>query len=366
MSRIEKTVFISYRRTNQFTALAIFKDLTSRGYDVFFDYNSIKAGDFEQIILREIEARGHFLLVLTPSALERCKEPGDWVRREIEHALQHQRNIIPLTFEGFDFKDMDKYLDGELQRLKNYNALRVPVDYFDAAMDRLSNDYLNIPINAVLHPAPTQNQPTVQQAIQQAKSEPQPTQNQMTAEEYFERAYNRTDDDYDGQISDYSEAIRLKPDYAEAYYNRGNAYRDKGDNDHAIADYNEAIRLKPDYTDAYNNRGVTYHNNGDYDRAIDDYNEAIRLKPDYANAYSNRGNAYWEKKNTDRAIADYNEAIRLKPDHANAYRNRGIAYEEGKKDYQQANRDYKRYIDLGGPRSDEVRGWIKEVKRKMK
>ena len=103
MSRVEKTVFISYRRTNQFVALAIFKDLTARGFDVFFDYNSIKAGDFEQIILGEIEARGHFLIVLTPSALERCQEPGDWVRREIEHALHHKRNIVPLTFEGFDF-----------------------------------------------------------------------------------------------------------------------------------------------------------------------------------------------------------------------------------------------------------------------
>ena len=331
MSRIEKTVFISYRRTNQFTALAIFKDLTSRGYDVFFDYNSIKAGDFEQIILREIEARGHFLLVLTPSALERCKEPGDWVRREIEHALQHQRNIIPLTFEGFDFTDMDKYLDGNLQRLKNYNALRVPIDYFDAAMDRLSNDYLNIPIDAVLHPAPTQNQPAVQQAIQQAKSEPQPTQNQMTAEEYFERGVNRASDDYDGKISDYSEAIRLKPDYARAYFNRGNIYDDRGDDTLAIADYSESIRLEPDDADAYNNRGYVY----------------------------------WKQKNTNLALADYNEAIRLNANHVSAYLNRGIAYEEGKNDYQNANYDYQRYIDLGGSRRDEVRGWIEANKRKI-
>jgi hypothetical protein len=49
MSHIEKTVFISYRRTNIYTALAIHQNLTHRGYDVFFDYESIKAGDFEQI-----------------------------------------------------------------------------------------------------------------------------------------------------------------------------------------------------------------------------------------------------------------------------------------------------------------------------
>ena len=40
MSEVEKTVFISYRRTNVPWALAIFKHLTSLGYDVFFDYTS--------------------------------------------------------------------------------------------------------------------------------------------------------------------------------------------------------------------------------------------------------------------------------------------------------------------------------------
>lgn len=277
MLRVDKTVFLSYRRTNQFTALAIFKDLTARGYDVFFDYNSIKAGDFEQIILGEIEARGHFLIVLTPSALERCQEPGDWVRREIEHALHHKRNIVPLTFEGFDFGDMDKYLTGDLTLLKNYNALRVPVDYFDAAMDRLTHDYLNTPINAVLHPTPKPNQAEVEQAIEKAKAEPQPTPAEVTAEEYFERALNRYDIDYDGKIRDYSEAIRLKSDYADAYYSRGNAYLNKGEVDCAIDDYDQAIRLKVDFVNAYWGRGTAYEKQGELQKANDEYQKYIDL-----------------------------------------------------------------------------------------
>ena len=40
-----------------------------------------------------------------------------------------------------------------------------------------------------------------------------------------------------------------------AYYNRGFAYEEKGEHDQAIADYTEAIRLKPDYAEAYYNRG---------------------------------------------------------------------------------------------------------------
>ena len=47
---------------------------------------------------------------------------------------------------------------------------------------------------------------------------------------------------------------------AVAFCNRGNAYQDyKGDYDRAIQDYDQAIRLKPDYAIAFNNRGDAYH-----------------------------------------------------------------------------------------------------------
>jgi hypothetical protein len=75
MARIEKTVFISYRRKDISWALAVYQYLTSRKYDVFFDYTSIPSGDFEQIIVSNIRARAHFVLILTPTALDRCNEP---------------------------------------------------------------------------------------------------------------------------------------------------------------------------------------------------------------------------------------------------------------------------------------------------
>ena len=60
----------------------------------------------------------------------------------------------------------------------------------------------------------------------------------------------------------------------------------------AIEYLSEAIRLKPDYVVAYYNRGVAYDDLGQYQRAIQDSDTAIRLKPDYANAYNNRGIAF--------------------------------------------------------------------------
>ena len=103
MDRVEKTVFISYRRNDESWGLAIFQDLTQHGYDVFIDYEGIASGDFETVILENIRARAHFLVLLTPTALARCGDPEDWMRREIEAALDSKRNIVPLMLEGFDF-----------------------------------------------------------------------------------------------------------------------------------------------------------------------------------------------------------------------------------------------------------------------
>jgi TIR domain len=124
MERVERTVFISYRRTTNFPwALAIFQNLTQHGYDVFLDYTGIASGDFERVILGNITARAHFLVVLTPSALERCDEPEDWLRREIETALDSQRNTVPLMLEGFDFgtPTIASQLTGKLAALKHYD-----------------------------------------------------------------------------------------------------------------------------------------------------------------------------------------------------------------------------------------------------
>ena len=165
MARIEKTVFISYRRKDISWALAVYQYLTSQKYDVFFDFSSLSSGDFEQVIISNIKARAHFLLILTPTALDRCNEPGDWLRREIETAVDEQRNIIPLFFDGFSFglPSVAEKLTGKIAAIKRYNGLDIPSGYFIEAMERLSERYLNVPLDAIIHPVSTEVRKAVKQ-----------------------------------------------------------------------------------------------------------------------------------------------------------------------------------------------------------
>jgi tetratricopeptide (TPR) repeat protein len=394
MDRIEKTVFLSYRRTNIPWALAIFQNLTQFGYDVFFDYNGIAAGDFERIILGNIAARAHFLVLLTPSALERCGDPEDWLRREIETALESQRNIVPIMLESFDFAapGIANQLTGTQVGLRNYNGLRVPPDYFDAGMERLRTKFLNVPLTAVLHPASGPAQQAADEQKAAANAAPAVQEAELTAQQWFERGMVATDPA--DKVHAYTEAILLFPDYAEAFRNRGIVHHSAGDLHGALEDYNDAIRLKPDDFRAFHNRGVIRDKMGNREAAEQDYkkairlkldlarpcvkrgiearrsglfegavrefNEAIRLNPEYAEAYFNRGKTRREQGDLDRALRDFNEAIRLKPDFADALYSRAFVLEQ-KSLFRAALADYRKYLELGGGVQEDNQSLVERI-----
>ena len=192
MPRIEKTVFVSYRRANAPWALLIYKGLRSEGYDVFIDYTGIGSGAFETVIIDNIESRAHFLVLLTPSSLENTsKSSKDWMRFEIQIVLSSQRNVVPVALEGFDFGDptLTNKITGEFDRLKHYNALSVPAEYFDAAMTRLRDEFLNVELDAVSHPPSTELTEIVTASQAAADAAPDVTSEELTAQQWFERGY---------------------------------------------------------------------------------------------------------------------------------------------------------------------------------
>lgn len=419
--RIEKTIFISYRRTNMPWALAIYQSLTARGYDIFFDFQSINSGDFEQIIIGNIKARAHFLVILTPSALERCNNPGDWLRREIETALDEKRNIIPLFLEGFSFgsPSIAQYLTGKLALLKSYNGLNVPADYFNEAMDRLVNRFLNVPLDAVLHPVSSALQRFVDQQQTAANQAKTVEQQELSAQEWYEQGRKHIDaNEYDQAIRSFSEAIRLDPELVYAYYGRGFSLRRKGDLAGSIRDLDEAIRIDPKYAESYAERGTAAYDKGDYPSALEDYenyirlngankqeakdflliiqekvkptrtaeewytegrrqielekydeaircfSEAISLEPTMAYAYYGRGFSLHRKADLNNALTDFDRAIQLQPKYVESYAERGAIYFTLGK-YQAALSDYETYVRMNGQNKKNAQDFIRTIQKRL-
>lgn len=76
-------------------------------------------------------------------------------------------------------------------------------------------------------------------------------------------------------------------DQAKTAFERGLKAGLRQDYDLGITEFSEAIRLRPDYEEAYNARGAYYDKGGKYDKAIADYNEAVRLNPTNEVPYHN-------------------------------------------------------------------------------
>ncbi len=168
-------------------------------------------------------------------------------------------------------------------------------------------------------------------------------------------------------------------DEAAQFFLKGNRQLQKREYKEAIRYYSEAIAKKPDFADAYNNRGLAKFRNDDREGALADYGRAIDADPDFSTAYLNRAEARLETGDAAGSLADlerienqyrdstfyqtrlgdtyvrlnkpapaqlaYDLAVQLKPDNVEALTNRGALY-YSQKAYESAQRDIGRALKL--------------------
>lgn len=108
----------------------------------------------------------------------------------------------------------------------------------------------------------------------------------------------------------FDNAIKLKPNYAEAFYEKGLLKKERYEGQYkpqeAIENYDQAIRFKPDYTEAWHERGLEKMSLEDYQGAIVDFKQAAHLKPNFSEAHR----ALEEAKNARRLEVEAQEETR--------------------------------------------------------
>ena len=352
-------IFISYRREGgEALARLIYDRLSKKNYRVFLDVESLRSGMFNIALYKKIEECEDFLIVLPENALDRCVDPEDWVRLEIEHALKLNKNIIPIMMRNFKFP---KEMPPTIEKLRSYQGLGASMELFDGTMEKMIKMLISKPDSALFG--------TVKKYLigfivvlaigytsfaQVDKNTPEPTETKkQTAIQMVDKAWEFIDRrKHKDAIKLCNEAIELYPNYANAYYNRGLAYSGLSEHEQAISDYTKAIELDSKNANAYNMRGFAYYALKQYEQAIQDYSTAIKLYPDYAGAHKNRGKAYYHLEQYEQAIQDYSTAIELYPNsdwHGNdfdwLYNYRGEAYQKLGL-YEQALKDYDKAIEI--------------------
>ena len=127
---------------------------------------------------------------------------------------------------------------------------------------------------------------------------------------------------YDDAIEDYKRALKLDPTYPDANKNIAIAYRDAGkyygekknDLSKAIKYLKEAFKLTPDDYETVRLLGVAYAVSGNNDKAIYYFTKAVELEPDNAGAYVNLGNAYFNSGNPEKGKYYHDKAGKIDPE----------------------------------------------------
>ncbi len=158
--------------------------------------------------------------------------------------------------------------------------------------------------------------------------------------------FHRPERFLDRTLTQWTNEIEKSPDDPELYLNRGNLHAMRDERTNAIDDFTQALKLKPNYLQALANRSFGYMNIAQYDKALVDANKLVTLVPDSAEGYAKRGMIYESCDMFGEAVADYQRAIAIDPGDAYNYYGSAINLLRLAK-YDEVERMLKKAVEIG-------------------
>ncbi len=126
-------------------------------------------------------------------------------------------------------------------------------------------------------------------------------------------------------LAHFDRALALKPDFANAWSNRGLALKELGRLEEALTCHDRALAVRPAYAEAWCNRGIVLQDLGRKTEALASQEQAIALKHAFPEAWSNRGSLLHDLGRSAEALVCYDTALSLAPASSATWYNRAVA-----------------------------------------
>jgi tetratricopeptide (TPR) repeat protein len=122
---------------------------------------------------------------------------------------------------------------------------------------------------------------------------------------------------FDEAMWEYNQAVRLKPDFIDAYYNIALLHYARKEHKEAISVFLKVLGLSAfnatRHARAYNEIGINYSELGDREQALRAFASAVKYEPESAEFRNNYAFALSTTGNIDEAVRQYQKALQLDP-----------------------------------------------------
>ncbi len=330
-------VFVSHSHTNNAFCQELVTGLKAAGADVWYDNESMHAGQLGPVIERELRERTVFIVVLSPDALR-----SRWVEDETRWAYGQLRRdpsriILPVLAEALpDENDIWLFLQ-DFKRVEA-SGLR-PFSPAEAVARTLHALQLTLPGEA---PQPTAPQPAESASDLVSRGKALQAQGKHAeALPLFQRATQLDPRSFDAwsnlgytlynvkrpaqeQLDAFECATTLDPNNAIAWHNKGGALDTLGRRDEALAAYDRALALDPNYVSAWYGKGVVLSALSRNAEALAACDQALALDPKHVNAWVTKGVVLKNLQRYDEALDACEQALALAPQTLLALANKGV------------------------------------------
>lgn len=380
-------IFLSYASEDIEKAKKIYKGLTNKGLEVWFDKENLKPGLWKPQIEKAIFKSKFFLICISEVALSKLDKSAGFQEEELSyayHIAQKQSptefTLIPIRFEDcgrgdhrlsifqqYDFYPKVEFANKLNELAENLGAIKDEVIESGILVEGLISRCQAFIYTSEYEKADKLIDSAIEIDSQNSKlyhiraTIYEMINNESAALEYYNKAIEIDSENpiyynnrgylllkmkkFDKSLEDYNLSLLYNPKGIIPLCNRALNYMLIGKDDQALIDFNSAIKIDPENEVVYSYRGDYFLSIKKYSEAINDYDKVISINPLNKLKYKERGFAkYCQKKYYD-AIVDFENAIKLDVNFRDAYWKRALASED-LGEFKLALKDYNKVIEI--------------------